>query len=186
MSRFVKAGARVFRRARTNPKGRGMSYPAGRVVLLEDARIGPDAGWDVVDVRLDDGEESSAYSFDLNRTAPETAALTQARRAAEHASKLSTQATRWTDVDLFDADPERYWLTSRDHQLDAAEAYEVAADAYEEAGNMRLARGYRKRAKERRDVAARHSEEAEKARRIMRTSPTWAGKRLRDSRRRTR
>lgn len=92
MSRFVRAGAKVFRRARTSPRGQGMSYPAGRVVLLEDARIGPDAGWDVVDVRLvENGEESGAYSFDLSRAqpAPETTALIKARHASEHANRVS-------------------------------------------------------------------------------------------------
>ena len=35
-------------------------------VLMEDARIGPQAGWDVYDVRLLNGKETSAYGFDLN------------------------------------------------------------------------------------------------------------------------
>lgn len=95
-------------------------------------------------------------------------------------------ATRWSDLDLFDADPEKYWHTSRRHHLDAAGAYEVAADAYEEAGKMREARSLRKRAKELRDIAARYGELAEKARRILQSSSTWSGKRLRDPRRRAR
>jgi len=64
----AKAGTKVFRSAHASPKGKGMSYQAGPVVLLEDARIGPGAGWDVVDVRQSNGEESAAYSFDLSRT----------------------------------------------------------------------------------------------------------------------
>ena len=65
MSRYLKTGARVFREARKMPKGKGMSYEAASGMLLEDARVGPDAGWDVVDLQLDSGEIESAYSFDL-------------------------------------------------------------------------------------------------------------------------
>lgn len=65
MARYLKAGARVCRRARKTPKGKGMSYGRACGTLLEEARVGPDAGWDVVDLKLKSGRESSAYSFDL-------------------------------------------------------------------------------------------------------------------------
>jgi hypothetical protein len=47
------------------PKGKGMSYKRACGVLLEDARVGADAGWDVYDIKLDSGRKSSAYGFDL-------------------------------------------------------------------------------------------------------------------------
>jgi hypothetical protein len=65
MARYVKAGTRVCRRARKTPKGKGMSYGKACGVLLEPARIGSGAGWDVYDIKLDSGRESSAYGFDL-------------------------------------------------------------------------------------------------------------------------
>jgi hypothetical protein len=47
-------------------RGRGIIHKTRkRGVLMEDARIGPEAGWDVYDVVLDDGEMTSAYGFDL-------------------------------------------------------------------------------------------------------------------------
>ena len=69
MARFVKAGTRVHRKAHKSLPGKGMSYSAATGILVEDARIGADAGWDVVDLRLDSGEEESAYSFDLSKAA---------------------------------------------------------------------------------------------------------------------
>ena len=75
MSQYLKKGARIFRNERKTPAGKGMSYRAGFGTLLEDARIGADAGWDVVDVAMDresaypglNQEEESAYSFDLRK-----------------------------------------------------------------------------------------------------------------------
>jgi hypothetical protein len=47
-------------------KGQGIIHLSKKCgVLMEDARIGPEAGWDVYDVRLDDGEETAAYGFDM-------------------------------------------------------------------------------------------------------------------------
>lgn len=65
MSRYLRAGAKVCRGSRKMPKGKGMSYRPACGVLLEDARVGPDAGWDVYDIRLPSGKETSAYGFDL-------------------------------------------------------------------------------------------------------------------------
>jgi len=64
---YVKAGTRVCRKGREMPAGKGMSYHTACGVLLEPANIGTGAGWDVVDLRLDDGTESSAYAFDLSK-----------------------------------------------------------------------------------------------------------------------
>lgn len=62
----LKAGSRVFRRARKMSKGKGMSYPEGFGILLENASVGPHAGWDVVEVEMDiKDKEDAAYSFDL-------------------------------------------------------------------------------------------------------------------------
>lgn len=65
MARFLRAGSRVCRSTRKMPKGKGMSYKRACGVLLEDARVGADAGWDVYDIKLDSGRKSSAYGFDL-------------------------------------------------------------------------------------------------------------------------
>lgn len=65
---FEVAGTRVVIRA-TPPYRRGkpgiVHLAEKHGTLIEDARIGPTAGWDVYDVRLDDGTETSAYGFDL-------------------------------------------------------------------------------------------------------------------------
>lgn len=66
---FVKEGTRVFRSARHIPRGRGMSYGEAFGTLLEEGRIGPQAGWDVYDIQTDAGEVESAYGFDLVRVA---------------------------------------------------------------------------------------------------------------------
>jgi hypothetical protein len=61
-------------------------------VLMEDARIGPAAGWDVYDVRLPDGSETSAYGFDM-RVASSTllrdASKTSKSGKRSHATKTS-------------------------------------------------------------------------------------------------
>ena len=65
MARFAKPGTKVCVAPRTRPKGTGLSYPRGFCGrLLEDARIGPDAGWDVYDIETSRGERS-AYGFDI-------------------------------------------------------------------------------------------------------------------------
>lgn len=66
MAKFLKAGSCVRRLPRTMPKGKGMSYKAEIGFLLEDARVGAGAGWDVVDLRpVATSRTTSAYSFDL-------------------------------------------------------------------------------------------------------------------------
>lgn len=65
MSVSAGVGTAVYRHARRTPKGKGMSYGESFGTLMERAQIGEGAGWDVVDLRLDSGEESSAYAFDL-------------------------------------------------------------------------------------------------------------------------
>lgn len=67
MSQYVKKGTRVHRSARMRRFDTGMHYRAAYGVMLEDGRIGPDAGWDVYDLKLDSGREGSAYGFDLVR-----------------------------------------------------------------------------------------------------------------------
>lgn len=73
VSRFCLAGRRVVWTAKHMPKGMGLSYETGIGYLMEGATIGPNAGWDVVDVRADDGTELSVYAFSLEMSkAPKT------------------------------------------------------------------------------------------------------------------
>ena len=68
--------------------GKGLIHKTRKYgVLMEDARIGPGGGWDVYDVRLPDGSETSAYGFDL-RLAP-SAIFREAikKRKRSHAAK---------------------------------------------------------------------------------------------------
>jgi hypothetical protein len=66
---FKRAGARVciqptpaFRRQAKQ----GIIHKTRKCgVLMEDGRIGPGAGWDVYDIRLANGRETSAYGFDI-------------------------------------------------------------------------------------------------------------------------
>ena len=65
MSRYVKAGTKVCVVGRSRPKGTGLSYPRGFCGrLVEPARVGPGAGWDVYDIQTPRGERS-AYGFDI-------------------------------------------------------------------------------------------------------------------------
>lgn len=34
--------------------------------ILDEGRIGPEAGWDVYDIKLDDGTETFAHGFELD------------------------------------------------------------------------------------------------------------------------
>lgn len=49
-----------------NQKNRGQ-YIGLVGELLDDARIGPEAGWDVYDIRLHDGRETFAHGFNLRK-----------------------------------------------------------------------------------------------------------------------
>ena len=77
MARHVKTGTRVSINYSKGPRRTPFDIGSGRQAadhgqsgtILEDGRIGPDAGWDVYDVRLDDGRETFAYGFNL-RPAP--------------------------------------------------------------------------------------------------------------------
>lgn len=102
-----------------------------------------------------------------------TPALTRAKRAERYADDLTERARCWSDADLFDVDPVKYYLTSRDMFTNAADAYEVAADAYEEAGQMNYARSVRLQAVTWRDRALVEKKEAEKMRRIVEREVTW-------------
>ena len=64
---FVKAGTKVHRLPHKSKPGKGMSYGEATGTLLEDARIGPQAGWDVYDIHVPGQEDESAYGFDLRR-----------------------------------------------------------------------------------------------------------------------
>jgi len=59
---IVKAGTIVTTSAHRSAPGKGLSYPADRVKLLEEARVG---GWDVYGVIDSSGEETSVYGFSL-------------------------------------------------------------------------------------------------------------------------
>lgn len=61
---YLEAGTRVSVRAYKSKPGRGLSYPAFHGTMLEGMRRG---GWDVVDVRDDNGQERSVYAFSLGR-----------------------------------------------------------------------------------------------------------------------
>lgn len=68
-TRHVKSGTTVCilptppYRAR---KGHGLIHKTRRCgVMMEEGRVGPEAGWDVYDVRLSTGKEVSAYGFDI-------------------------------------------------------------------------------------------------------------------------
>jgi hypothetical protein len=81
---YVKAGTKVLRLPRKSRPGKGMSYGRARGTLREGARIGPQAGWDVVDVNVSPRDKwNSAYSFDL-RLVPRTAK--RKRRKTTHRS----------------------------------------------------------------------------------------------------
>lgn len=67
---FRRAGTKVSIEPSPSGRGKGLMHKTRKYgVLMEDARVGPGAGWDVYDVRLPDGTETSAYGFDL-RLAP--------------------------------------------------------------------------------------------------------------------
>ncbi len=57
----LKKGTVVKVHGMKMPKGKGLSYPAGTVKLLDDAMQG---GWDVYDVLTPHGE-SSVYGFSI-------------------------------------------------------------------------------------------------------------------------
>lgn len=59
---YLDEGARVLVRGYTSKPGKGLSYAPFEGVLVEGTRIG---GWDVVDVRANDGQEVSVYAFSL-------------------------------------------------------------------------------------------------------------------------
>jgi len=59
---FLERFCRVSVRARTSKPGKGLTYPAFSGILLEE--VGS-RSWDVVDVRKDDGEEVSIYTFSI-------------------------------------------------------------------------------------------------------------------------
>lgn len=72
MSTFVKAGTRVrigTIGSRSNGaaerKAAGDEGQTGKI--MEEGRIGPDAGWDVYDVMLDSGRETFAHGFELTK-----------------------------------------------------------------------------------------------------------------------
>lgn len=62
---YKQKGAKVCWTKKTTKKGKGMTYRSGCGVLLEGANVGPNAGWDVVDVRSNKGRTRSVYSFSL-------------------------------------------------------------------------------------------------------------------------
>lgn len=68
MSGNVESGTRV-RLTFVSPFGNAAAerkqHEGAIVTLLEDARIGADGGWDVYDVRLDNGTETFAHGFEL-------------------------------------------------------------------------------------------------------------------------
>lgn len=64
-TRHVPAGARVHRLPHRSAPGQGLTYGPAAGVMMEEGRVGPQAGWDVYDIRLDNGAEESAYGFDL-------------------------------------------------------------------------------------------------------------------------
>ncbi len=66
MSTYVTKGETVTRLPRKRDPGTGLSYERGTVTMLESARIGEGAGWDVYDVLTESGAEESAYGFDLS------------------------------------------------------------------------------------------------------------------------
>lgn len=100
---FRRAGTKVS--IEPSPSGRrvGLIHKTRKYgVLMEDARIGPSAGWDVYDVRLPDGSETSAYGFDL-RLAPSTIARDAAKGGKRsHATKKtpssSSRTTRYQRI----------------------------------------------------------------------------------------
>lgn len=66
MSRYVKRGTRVRVDNVLGNAARRRRKDAGQCgVMLEDGRAGPDAGWDVYDVRLDSGRETFVHGFNL-------------------------------------------------------------------------------------------------------------------------
>ena len=73
MSRWMKKGSKVCQAVR---RSRRSSMACG--VLLENARIGADAGWDTgiynrkVKIRLDSGRKTSAFAFDLRLPSKKT------------------------------------------------------------------------------------------------------------------
>jgi hypothetical protein len=65
------AGTPVCVSPHKSAPGKGMSYGSFCGKLMEGGRIGPQAGWDVIDIRDTGGQERSAYSFDV-RPRPRT------------------------------------------------------------------------------------------------------------------
>src|SRR5258708_20805983 len=63
--KYLSTGDKVNVRARRSDPGKGLSYPAFSGILLDDA--GNSEGWDVVDVKNEQGEEVSVYCFSLVR-----------------------------------------------------------------------------------------------------------------------
>lgn len=69
-SKELNAGAKVTIRARSGNQSeaqvsKGLTYPAFSGELLDDA--GVSQGWDVVDVKKEDGEVVSVYCFSIER-----------------------------------------------------------------------------------------------------------------------
>lgn len=72
MSNFVKAGTRVrigritaHANGATARKAAGDEGKTGKIV--DEGRIGPDAGWDVYDILLDSGRMTFAHGFELTK-----------------------------------------------------------------------------------------------------------------------
>lgn len=104
MARHVKAGTRVSinyakgMRSRTPfdiGSGRQEADHGQSGAILEDGRIGPDAGWDVYDVRLDDGRETFAYGFNL-QPAPKQKTAHSSKRAIHSTKIAGDAATQFT------------------------------------------------------------------------------------------
>lgn len=88
---FRRAGTKVSIEPSPSGRRKGLIHKTRKYgVLMEDARIGPGGGWDVYDVQLPDGSETSAYGFDL-RLAP-SAIFREAvgKRSKSHARKAKS------------------------------------------------------------------------------------------------
>jgi len=103
-SRLVRAGTLVS--IRPTPKhrrerGTGLIHLEPKEgVLLEDARIGPEAGWDVYDVQLANGKTTSAYGFDMTPLAKKAARQSHATKSSsggfETDAERVARSNRWT------------------------------------------------------------------------------------------
>jgi hypothetical protein len=127
--------------------GKGLIHKTRKYgVLMEDARIGPGGGWDVYDVRLPDGSETSAYGFDL-RLAP-SAIFREAvkKRKRSHATKrphILTEEGRLADLQLqgfMKRGPMRTWIVAVEAPSgEPSEATYVEVQGKTEAAALRAA-----------------------------------------------